>query len=66
VKELASRFVEVVAVLIGNDEFDRRSSTHLHVSDYYPTVLIYSGVGWLPSCGYSSLSVSSPTYSLAP
>jgi hypothetical protein len=34
VKELASGFVEVVAVLIENDDFDRRSSTHLHVSDY--------------------------------
>ena len=33
VKELSGGFVEVVAVLIGNDEFDRRSSAYLHVSE---------------------------------
>ncbi|SFI67766.1 hypothetical protein SAMN05443661_103102 [Natronobacterium gregoryi] len=44
-KELSRGFVEVVASLIGNDEFDRRSSTHLHISDYYLAVVILSGAG---------------------
>jgi hypothetical protein len=44
VKELSSRFVEVVAALVGNDKFDGRGTSDLHISDVYPTILKYSGV----------------------
>lgn len=39
VKELSSGFVEVVAVLIRNDEFNQCGSTHLYVSDVAATIL---------------------------
>jgi hypothetical protein len=32
-KELSSGFIEVIAPLIRTDRFDRRSSTHFHISD---------------------------------
>jgi len=32
VKELPGRFVEVVAVLVGDDEFDRCGTPDLHIS----------------------------------
>jgi hypothetical protein len=41
-KELPSGFVEVVAALIGNDEFDRRGTPDVHISDLSLTVLKYS------------------------
>jgi hypothetical protein len=45
VKELLSRFVEILMSLVGNDKFDGRSTPDLHVSDLGLTVLIHSGVG---------------------
>jgi len=33
VKELASGFVEVVAALVGNDQFDGCGTSDLHISD---------------------------------
>jgi len=33
VKELASGFVEVVAALVGNDQFDGYGTSDLHISD---------------------------------
>jgi len=33
VKELPGRFVEVVAVLVGDDEFDGCGTPDLHISD---------------------------------
>lgn len=30
--------MEIVAALVGNNAFDRRGSTNLHVSEYYLTV----------------------------
>ena len=40
VKELPGGFVEVVAVLVGNDEFDRCGTPALYISYMLPTVII--------------------------
>ena len=39
-KELPGGFVEVVAVLVGNDEFDRCGTPALYISYMLPTVII--------------------------
>ena len=40
VKELPGGFVEVVAVLVGNDEFDRCGTPALYILYMLPTVII--------------------------
>jgi len=44
VKELPGGFVEVVASLVGDGEFDRGSTSDLYISDVVLTVLKYLGV----------------------
>jgi hypothetical protein len=44
VKELPGGFVDVVAVLVGNDEFDRRGTPELYISDVAATVVSCLGV----------------------
>ena len=51
VQELVGGFVEVVVILVGNDEFDRRGASDLYISDVVSTVLTDLGVGRLLSRG---------------
>ena len=51
VQELLGGFVEVVVVLVGNNEFDRRGAPALHISGVVSTVLNNSGVSRLWSRG---------------
>ena len=44
VTELPGGFVEVVASLVGNDEFDGGRTSDLYISDVVLTVLKYLGV----------------------
>jgi len=46
VTELPGGFVEVVAALVGNREFDGCGTSDLYNSDVYLTVLNLPGVGW--------------------
>jgi hypothetical protein len=61
---LLGGFVEVVAVLVGNNEFDRCGASDLHVSDVVLTIFKCLGVERLLSRGLRhSVSASSPAYS---
>jgi len=64
VEELLGGFVEVVVVLVGNDNFDRRGASDLHISAIVLTVFEIMGVGRLWSRGLRhTVSASSPAYS---
>ena len=60
IQELLGGFVEVVVILVGNDELDRRGTSNLYVSDVVSTVLNDLRVSRLLSRGlYRGVSASS-------